>query len=85
MRTVKYFMTFIVYLYSMQKENILKDRMMYLWFTEDVVSSLAKNKDRILLRIRAGNGLVVLCTRKGYRYEMDEKDYSNNIGMLINK
>ena len=58
---------------------------MYLWYAEDVVNSLAKNKDRILLRIRTGNGVVVLNTRKGYRYEMDENDYSNNIGMLINK
>ena len=58
---------------------------MYLWYAKDVVNSLAKNKDRILLRIQSCNGVVVLNTRKGYMYEMDEKEYSNNIVMLINK
>ncbi len=57
---------------------------MNLWYAEDVLNSLIKKEDRILLRILSSNGVVVLNTHKGYKYEMDENEYTNNMVMLIN-
>ena len=58
---------------------------MYIWYVKDIINSLKKNRDRIVWIVRTSDGLIILNTQKGYRYEMDANDYSENVGILFNK
>ena len=59
-----------------------KVKEMYIWYIQDVADTIKKNRDRMLVSIHLGNGLVVISTRKGYRYEVNEQDYAAHYSAL---
>ena len=58
---------------------------MYVWFIHDVVEALEKNRDSVLMSLRSGDGLIEICTRKGYRYEVCEHDFAAHSDLLAVK